>query len=97
MCLRSEGGGGGGGLPSFVVCLDKELLCLMGPRRSSVAIVVALQTGLYGFGSRHGHSIFVFTETSRPAMGHLRTPIQELLLILSQNVNLMGPEVIIST
>jgi len=60
----------------------------------SVTLVIGVRAGVYGFDSRQGHSIFVFTETSRPAMGSIRTPIQQLLLILSPNVNLMGPEVI---
>jgi hypothetical protein len=95
-CHRSEGGGGGG-LPSSVVWLDTKLLCLTGPRSSSVTVLIGLRAGVSGFDSRQGHNIFVFTEISRPAVGSIRPPIQELLLILSPRVNLMGPEVISST
>lgn len=93
-CRRSDGGGD---LSSSVVRLDTQLLCLTGYRRSSVTIVIGLRAGVSGFDSRQGHNIFVFTETSRSAVGSIRTPIQELLLILSPRVNLMGPEVISST
>ena len=89
-CHRSEGGG------SSVVWLDTKLLCLTGRRRSSVTVVTGLRAGVSGFDSRQGHNNFVFTETSRSAIGSIRTPIQELLLILSPRVNLMTSEVISS-
>jgi hypothetical protein len=89
-CHRSEGGG------SSVLWPDTKLSCLTRPRVSSVTVVIGLRVGVAGFDSRQGHNIFVFTETSRSAVGSIKTPIQELLLILSPRVNLMGPEVISS-
>lgn len=80
-CHRSEGGGG---LPPSVVWLDTKLLSLTGHRRSSVTVVTELRAAVSGFDSRQGHNIFVFTETSRSAMGSIRTVIQELLLIFPQ-------------